>query len=209
MRHEAAPRDVSKLLIHYSQIQNFKGKDPTVWRPHMSPRCRILWPRASLHLRNPVNRLYPEIVNSSQHLHTLRHRYVCMYVCVCMYACMCVYVCVCMYMCMYVCMCVCIYMRVCMYVCVYVYMHIYVCVCMYEYVRMYVCMGWVRILPALVLRPTISTAPHYLPKVHINVILSQVSLVINQSISVAWVRDRTIPTESLPLVGEVSANFCG
>jgi hypothetical protein len=27
--------------------------------------------------------------------------------------------------------------------------------------------------------------------------------------SVAWVGERTIPTEQLPLVGEVSANFCG
>jgi hypothetical protein len=27
--------------------------------------------------------------------------------------------------------------------------------------------------------------------------------------SVAWVRERTIPTERLPLVGEVSANFSG
>jgi hypothetical protein len=27
--------------------------------------------------------------------------------------------------------------------------------------------------------------------------------------SVAWVRERTIQTERLPLVGEVSANFCG
>jgi hypothetical protein len=26
---------------------------------------------------------------------------------------------------------------------------------------------------------------------------------------VAWVRDRTIPTERPPLVGEVSADFCG
>jgi hypothetical protein len=26
---------------------------------------------------------------------------------------------------------------------------------------------------------------------------------------VAWVRKRTIPTEGPPLVGEVSANFCG
>jgi hypothetical protein len=24
-----------------------------------------------------------------------------------------------------------------------------------------------------------------------------------------WVRERTIPTERLPLVGEVNANFCG
>jgi hypothetical protein len=27
--------------------------------------------------------------------------------------------------------------------------------------------------------------------------------------SVAWVRERTIPTERLQLVGEVIANFCG
>jgi hypothetical protein len=27
--------------------------------------------------------------------------------------------------------------------------------------------------------------------------------------SVAWVRERTIPTERPPLVREVSANFCG
>jgi hypothetical protein len=27
--------------------------------------------------------------------------------------------------------------------------------------------------------------------------------------SVAWVRERTRPTERTPLVGEVSANFCG
>jgi hypothetical protein len=27
--------------------------------------------------------------------------------------------------------------------------------------------------------------------------------------SVAWIRERTIPTERRPLVGEVSANFCG
>jgi hypothetical protein len=27
--------------------------------------------------------------------------------------------------------------------------------------------------------------------------------------SVAWVRERTIPTERPQLVGEVSANFCG
>jgi hypothetical protein len=27
--------------------------------------------------------------------------------------------------------------------------------------------------------------------------------------SVAWVRERTVPTERPPLVGEVSANFCG
>jgi hypothetical protein len=26
---------------------------------------------------------------------------------------------------------------------------------------------------------------------------------------VAWVRERTIPTERPPLVGEVRANFCG
>jgi hypothetical protein len=26
---------------------------------------------------------------------------------------------------------------------------------------------------------------------------------------VAWVRERTIPTERPPLVGEASANFCG
>jgi hypothetical protein len=30
-----------------------------------------------------------------------------------------------------------------------------------------------------------------------------------QSNSVVWVRERTIPTERPPLVGEVSANFCG
>jgi hypothetical protein len=27
--------------------------------------------------------------------------------------------------------------------------------------------------------------------------------------SVAWIRERTIPIERPPLVGEVSANFCG
>jgi hypothetical protein len=27
--------------------------------------------------------------------------------------------------------------------------------------------------------------------------------------SVAWVRERTVPTERQPLVDEVSANFCG
>jgi hypothetical protein len=27
--------------------------------------------------------------------------------------------------------------------------------------------------------------------------------------SVAWVRERTLPTERPPLVGKVSANFCG
>jgi hypothetical protein len=27
--------------------------------------------------------------------------------------------------------------------------------------------------------------------------------------SVAWVRERTIPTQRPPLVGEVNANFCG
>jgi hypothetical protein len=27
--------------------------------------------------------------------------------------------------------------------------------------------------------------------------------------SLAWVRERTIPTERPPRVGEVSANFCG
>jgi hypothetical protein len=31
----------------------------------------------------------------------------------------------------------------------------------------------------------------------------------NKTNSVAWVRERTIPTERLPLVGGVSANFCG
>jgi hypothetical protein len=31
----------------------------------------------------------------------------------------------------------------------------------------------------------------------------------NEKNSVAWVRERTIPTERQPLVGEVSANFCG
>jgi hypothetical protein len=33
--------------------------------------------------------------------------------------------------------------------------------------------------------------------------------VINVTNSVALVRERTIPTERSPLVGEVSANFCG
>jgi hypothetical protein len=32
------------------------------------------------------------------------------------------------------------------------------------------------------------------------------NLILN---SVAWVRERNIPTERPPLVGEVSANFCG
>jgi hypothetical protein len=27
--------------------------------------------------------------------------------------------------------------------------------------------------------------------------------------SVSWVREQTLPMERLPLVGEVSANFCG
>jgi hypothetical protein len=31
----------------------------------------------------------------------------------------------------------------------------------------------------------------------------------NKANSVALVRERTIPTERPPLVGEVSANFCG
>jgi hypothetical protein len=31
----------------------------------------------------------------------------------------------------------------------------------------------------------------------------------NNNSSVALVRERTIPAEGLPLVGEVSANFCG
>jgi hypothetical protein len=30
-----------------------------------------------------------------------------------------------------------------------------------------------------------------------------------QTNSVVWVRERTIPTERTPFVGEVSANFCG
>jgi hypothetical protein len=35
------------------------------------------------------------------------------------------------------------------------------------------------------------------------------SLKLTKLNSVALVRDRTIPTEPLPLVGEVSDNFCG
>jgi hypothetical protein len=31
----------------------------------------------------------------------------------------------------------------------------------------------------------------------------------NKTSSVAWVREQTIPDERPPLVGEVSANFCG
>jgi hypothetical protein len=34
-------------------------------------------------------------------------------------------------------------------------------------------------------------------------------IINNNNNSVALVRDRTIPTERPPLVGEVSANFCG
>jgi hypothetical protein len=34
-------------------------------------------------------------------------------------------------------------------------------------------------------------------------------LLRNLANSVAWVRERTIPTERPPLVGEVNANFCG
>jgi hypothetical protein len=32
---------------------------------------------------------------------------------------------------------------------------------------------------------------------------------LNELNSVAWVRERTTPTERPPLVGEVSDNFCG
>jgi hypothetical protein len=31
----------------------------------------------------------------------------------------------------------------------------------------------------------------------------------NKTNSMVWVRERTIPTERPPLVGEVIANFCG
>jgi hypothetical protein len=56
MRREAAQREVSKLLIHYSQIQNLRKKGPTAWRTHMSPSCWRLWPATSLLPRSLVNR---------------------------------------------------------------------------------------------------------------------------------------------------------
>jgi hypothetical protein len=40
------------------------------------------------------------------------------------------------------------------------------------------------------------------------IFISQLNYFIQKN-SMAWVRERTIPTEPLPLVGEVSANFCG
>jgi hypothetical protein len=36
-----------------------------------------------------------------------------------------------------------------------------------------------------------------------------VAVVLLRKNYVAWVRDRTIPTEQQPLVGEDSDNFCG
>jgi hypothetical protein len=56
------------------------------------------------------------------------------------------------------------------------------------YVFMHACKGWVKVHPALALRPLRS-------------------IVLNNN-SVTLVRERTIPTERQPLVGEVSANFC-
>jgi hypothetical protein len=45
---------------------------------------------------------------------------------------------------------------------------------------------------------------HVLPKhIHYNFTY------LTQLNSMAWVHERTIPIEQLPLVGEVSANFCG
>jgi hypothetical protein len=38
---------------------------------------------------------------------------------------------------------------------------------------------------------------------------SKVKITKTKLSSVAWVRDRTVPTELPPLVGELSANFCG
>jgi hypothetical protein len=35
------------------------------------------------------------------------------------------------------------------------------------------------------------------------------SVAVDLTNSVAWVRERTLPTERPPLVGEVIANFCG
>jgi hypothetical protein len=40
-------------------------------------------------------------------------------------------------------------------------------------------------------------------------LLWQVPEAIKKLNSVAWVRERTMPTERPPLVGELSANFCG
>jgi hypothetical protein len=45
-----------------------------------------------------------------------------------------------------------------------------------------------------------------LGRVNLNYWTTYVAIKIN---SVAFVRERTIPTERPPLVGEVSANFCG
>jgi hypothetical protein len=35
------------------------------------------------------------------------------------------------------------------------------------------------------------------------------SVIQQNTNSVVWVHERTTPTKQLPLVGEVSANFCG
>jgi hypothetical protein len=54
---------------------------------------------------------------------------------------------------------------------------------------------WSYFLPVRVCQVTLEWARHRLALIKKN--------------SVAWVRERTIPTERPPLVGEVSANFCG
>jgi hypothetical protein len=48
-----------------------------------------------------------------------------------------------------------------------------------------------------------------LPRTHLIYIYIYIYIYIKLTNSVALVRERTIPTERPPLVGEVSTNFCG
>jgi hypothetical protein len=38
--------------------------------------------------------------------------------------------------------------------------------------------------------------------------INTILIIVKDTHSMAWVRERIIPTEQLPLVGEVSANVC-